>query len=122
MEAEKDKLHQYFNEKPVSGTSADFTKLVMDRVETIAETPFVIKPLISRKGWIYIVLIGLILVFGSFSLEFVGTLQKMPTLLTWPELNLEDFATSIKIAVVVVSLLLILTIADILYRKMKNLA
>jgi len=122
MEQEKDRLDQYFNEQAIHEPSTDFTNLVKERVQEMAETPFVFKPLISRKGWIYIVLTGTLVILSSFSIELADTFYELPAYLRWESINFQDFETSIKIAGVVLSLLIVLTIADIAYRKMKNIA
>ncbi|MFK8046575.1 MAG: hypothetical protein AB8B72_13845 [Crocinitomicaceae bacterium] len=122
MEQEKDRLYKYFNEKPISEPSTDFTKLVMEKVEIIADKPFEIKPLISTKGWLYIVLIGIAIIISSFSIELADTVYKLPAYLNWESIKLKDFETSIKIGVIVVSILIVLTATDMLYRRMKNLA
>ena len=122
MEAEQDKIRKHINNKPVSQPSDNFTNLVMEQVQHMAETPLVIKPLISRTGWIYIIIVSTLAIFGSFILEFVGSVQKMSPLFNMSDLHLEDFMTSIKVAIGVTSLLLLLTLVDIIYRKMKQIA
>ncbi len=122
MEEEKDKLYQYFNHADKHEASSDLTDSVMNSVESIVDAPFIVKPLISSKAWIYIFISALFVIAGSFGLELTTTIKKVPLFFDWENIAIRDFTTSIKIGIVVLSMLLILTMADIVYRRMKKIA
>lgn len=121
MEAEKDKLFDHFKNKKTSQTTFGFTESVMDRIDDIVSTPFVVKPLISKKGWIYILIVMVLVVLGSFMVDLMTTFEKMPKLFELPKIQMKDFETSLRVVIGVAVLLLALTLADIVYRKSRRM-
>lgn len=122
MEAENDKLRNHFKNESIQKPSTDFTKLVMEKVEDIAETPLVFKPLIAKRQWIYIIGIAALAIASSLIFDLVSVFQKFTPIFSMESIDLTQFLTTFKVGVGVVSLLIILTGADLIYRKMKNLA
>lgn len=121
MEAEKDKLFDHFKQAKLNQPSFDFTESVMNRVEDIVNTPLVVKPLISKKSWILILSVVILVMFGSFIIDLLNLIENMPRLFEFPKIRIKDFETSIRITAGVLALLLALTLADIVYRKRKRM-
>ncbi|MDX1349273.1 MAG: hypothetical protein R3279_03435 [Putridiphycobacter sp.] len=122
MEVEKDRLQNYYKNDKVQSPSFNFTDNVMAEVAAIAETPLVVPPLITKRAWVWIVGISIFVIVFSFFLELIGSIQEMPRLFDWSQVNWEDFTNSIRIVIGVVSLFVVLTLVDVIYRKMKRLA
>lgn len=122
MEAEKDKLEKYFAKQKIESPSFNFTERVMADVKEVVEKPFVVQPLINKRTWLWIAVVSALVIAFSFILEFIGSVQKMPKIFDWSSIRWADFATSLRIVAGVVSLFVILTLADIIYRKVKNIA
>lgn len=121
MEAEKDILKKHITsdfKKEVP--SVDFTQLVMKKVEASLATKPVFEPLISKKIWIsFGCVAGLILL-----LSFVLDVQQADT--NWfgdigIELpNLEQFKNTITLSILMALVLGLMTVADILFRKRRQ--
>ena len=121
MKEEKDILKTHVTDDFNQITpSTDFTKIVMQKVEISLNTQLVVKPLISKRFWKYLILGAVLLLVLSIIIEMpkynINWYNKYS--LELPKLS--DFKTSIKLFFTVVFILLSLTIADVFYRKIKN--
>lgn len=101
--------------------SVDFTEMVMKKVENSLE----IKPvesLISKKAWIYAAILAALIILISFGLEVQQSDINWFDELGIELPNLEQFRTTITLSVIIVSILGLMTAADVLYRRRNHLA
>lgn len=122
MKEEKDILKKHitsdFNKEV---PSIDFTEMVMKKVEGSLEIK-PIEPLISKKAWIYAGVLATLVILISFGLE----VQQSDTVwfgdlgIELPDL--EKFRTTITLSIIIVSILGLMTVADVLYRRRNHLA
>jgi hypothetical protein len=102
-----------------SGPSSDFTDKIMSRIEVIAETKAVYKPLISKKWWTIVGITSITLILCSFIIESKESIPNLFDDITLP--SFEDYKTSFQLSGLILIILISLTITDLIYRKYKHI-
>tara|TARA_B100000809_G_C14962826_1_gene468051 strand:- start:446 stop:817 length:372 start_codon:yes stop_codon:yes gene_type:complete len=100
--------------------SVDFTQLVMGKVEKSIELKGAVDSLVSKKAWAIALLVSVFIVLISFGLEvqqsdvdwFGGLGFELP--------DFKKFRTTVFLSSIIVSILGLMTAADIFYRWRKH--
>ena len=117
MKEEKDILKKHItSDFKQEVPSVDFTQLVMEKVDQSLEIKTA-TPLVSKKGWIVALLVAVFIILISFGVEvqqsdtnWIGDLGvELP--------DFEKFKTTIVLSTIIVSILGLMTAADIFYRR-----
>ena len=98
----------------------DFTDKVMQQVQAIASTKKIIKPLISKSTWIKVGIIAVFVFIFSFRIDIQNIALELPFGLTLPKLNFSDFKLTIKLFAIITSILVLMTLLDVIYRRIRN--
>jgi flagellar biosynthesis protein FliR len=123
MKAEKDRL----KESIISGfkketPSIDFTDKVMYKIEYSLEHPTVIKPLISKKSWFIFFSVFGGLIFISLVIDSVQTINFNNGIInSIKSIHWSDYKTTLKLFVSIVSILFLLSVSDLFYRRKKHI-
>ena len=97
--------------------SVDFTELVMQKVEQSLEAKGEFAPLISRKSWVVALLVAIFIILISFGVEVQQTEIDWFSDLGFEIPDFEKFRTTIILSSVIISILGLMTAADIVYRR-----
>lgn len=122
MKEEKDILKNTivsdFNQETPSD---DFTSKVMQKIEYSLEHPTVVKPLISKKTWLIVFIIFGLLLFGSFIIDSVQTINLKTSrwIETIQSIHWSNYKNTFKLFVIILFVLVIMSISDMFYRKWK---
>ncbi len=118
MKEEKDILKEHI----ISGfkqevPTIDFTEKIMSKIENSIATKPVVAPLISKKYWLITIAVGIVLILISFGIEIQDYDLDWFTDLGFKLPDFEKFKSTIYISFVVCTVLGLMTIADLVYRK-----
>ena len=122
MKEEKD----IFKNTIVSGfnqetPSNDFTNKVMQKIEYSLDHPTVVKPLISKKMWIIILSVLGVVLFGSFIIDTVQTINLKTN--HWVEtiksIHWSNYKNTFKMLIFILFVLIVMSVSDMFYRKWK---
>lgn len=111
----KDKIFDGFHQ---SVPSKDFTDNVMASIEKSLATKTIFEPLISKKWWKIIGTISISIILLSFIFESQYDVANIFSEIKIP--SIENYKTSIKLTGLIVSMLIIMTASDLIYRKFKH--
>ena len=100
--------------------SFDFTSSVMDKIDESLELKGVVKPLISKSIWVWAASIFAGMICLSFLIEV--KVQDMSILDNFDLTRLKELKSTIYLTMTIAFVLSAMTLADLIYRKSKNLA
>ena len=121
MEAEKDILKKHItSDFKQEVPSIDFTQLVMEKVQNTLEEKTVVEPLISKRAWLWTLIIAACIVLISFGVDLQQSDVTWFDSLGFQMPDLEKFKTTIYLSTAIVSILGIMTVADMFYRRRRQ--
>jgi flagellar biosynthesis protein FliR len=102
--------------------SIDFTDKVMQKIEHSLEHSTVVKPLISKKAWLIFFSVFGGLVFISFIIDSVQTIDFSYNkfIHSLKSIHWSDYKMTFKLFVSIVIILVVLSTSDLFYRKWKH--
>ena len=122
MKEEKDILKKHIpSDFKQEVPSIDFTQLVMEKVEESMAVSSVVKPLISKKSWIISLIVAVCIILISFGVEVQQSDISWFNSLGFQMPDLEKFKTTIYLSMAIVSVLGLMTVADMFYRRRNQL-
>ena len=122
MKEEKDILKKHItSDFKQEVPSIDFTQLVMEKVEECMAVNSVVKPLISKKSWIISLIVAVCIILISFGVEVQQSDISWFDSLGFQMPDLEKFKTTIYLSMAIVSVLGLMTVADMFYRRRNQL-
>ncbi|PCJ66347.1 MAG: hypothetical protein COA58_06105 [Bacteroidetes bacterium] len=114
-------LNNFFKGTGLENTSPDFTMELMQKL-TVATTPLVYKPLITRKTWYIILIVALVIFFatamGAYSSELSATMSHINLDLSILN-SLSDIVSLAIVALFILVLAQITFITKILQNKIR---
>ena len=100
--------------------SFDFTATVMDKIDVSLELKGVVKPLISKSVWIWVASIFVGMICLSFLIEV--NVQEVSLFDNFDFSRLAELKSTIYLSMTIAIILCVMTLADIFYRKSRNVA
>ena len=93
----------------------------MEKVEESMAVSSVVKPLISKKSWIISLIVAVCIILISFGVEVQQSDISWFNSLGFQMPDLEKFKTTIYLSMAIVSVLGLMTVADMFYRRRNQL-
>ncbi|MFD1550921.1 hypothetical protein DNU06_05040 [Putridiphycobacter roseus] len=120
MDVEKDPIKNTVQEDFFSiEVPKDFSERVMRNIEVLAAQKKVVKPLIAKKAWYWVIGIAALVFVIGFWVD-IQTAAATPIGFSLPELSFTDFKLSIRLFAIISCMLTLLTLADVFYRRFRR--
>jgi len=122
MKEEKDILKNTIVSNFKKETPAiDFTDSVMQKIEFAMDHPTVVKPLISKKAWLVFLSIFGALILVALSIDSIQTIDFNTNFLnSIKSIHWSDYKMTLKLFVSMVTILAILSLSDLFYRRWRH--
>lgn len=122
MKEEKDILKNTIVSNFKKETPAiDFTDSVMQKIEFAMDHPTVVKPLISKKAWLVFLSVFGALILVALSIDSIQTIDFNTNFLnSIKSIHWSDYKMTLKLFVSMVTILAILSLSDLFYRRWRH--